>query len=556
MASMVTPKKDRNGTYYIRVSVPQKLRDTLNKTELKRSLRTKTLSEAKRLAPSIIEELNATIDKARRQHESEALLSDSLIVNSASIWLHHSLKASRDNWSNQLTPTIDGFTAETDELSSLLSLAQTNKDSLDELVQAIQQDIEHTLELNDLDVPTNSTYWELFVTEVAKAKIKLIETCYEHFLQSQKFIKFKEDIFNLPEYTPPSYLKEEWGSSTSSDSIIISKLYERYCNALHRRIPDSAKQRISSYRAAHQRLIKFCGDKPVKDISKKDIVDFRNILEQLPRMPKPAVNQLSLERQIQLAEEEGLLRISPKSVRTQLTAVSALLEFAVNEALIESNPAHGVGKDISRQSSTPAEYYSADEIKAIFSSAIYTDNAKPKQANYGIAHYWLPLLLYYTGARVEEVAQLYIADIKIDTDIPHLKLTNEREDQSIKTAEIRTIPIHAHLLELGFNEYVISQPATGRLFPELSQDSQGKYSYHVANWLSKYIKNEVNISRHNLKPMHGFRHTFITLCRELGIREDVQNAITGHSQKSMGAQYGIIPLDVMQTSINQIPKCQ
>lgn len=47
MGIMIKPTKDRNGTYYIHKAVPQELRSAIGKGELKRSLETKDLEQAK-----------------------------------------------------------------------------------------------------------------------------------------------------------------------------------------------------------------------------------------------------------------------------------------------------------------------------------------------------------------------------------------------------------------------------------------------------------------------------------------------------------------------------
>lgn len=47
MGIMIKPTKDRNGTYYIRKAVLQELRPAIGKGELKRSLETKDLEQAK-----------------------------------------------------------------------------------------------------------------------------------------------------------------------------------------------------------------------------------------------------------------------------------------------------------------------------------------------------------------------------------------------------------------------------------------------------------------------------------------------------------------------------
>ncbi|MGQ5793266.1 DUF6538 domain-containing protein [Serratia sp. IR-2025] len=64
---MIKPTKDRNGTYYIRKAVPQELRLAIGKGELKRSLETKDLEQAKLKAPAALAAINAIIQNARAE---------------------------------------------------------------------------------------------------------------------------------------------------------------------------------------------------------------------------------------------------------------------------------------------------------------------------------------------------------------------------------------------------------------------------------------------------------------------------------------------------------
>jgi integrase len=123
----------------------------------------------------------------------------------------------------------------------------------------------------------------------------------------------------------------------------------------------------------------------------------------------------------------------------------------------------------------------------------------------------------------------------------------------------RDVPIHSHLLELGFLEYVQRLPADGRLFPQLNASGhKATYSARLGVWWGKYLENTVKITRSGISRFHSFRHTFMTHCRAVGLREDVQNAITGHSQHTdrthTGRNYGVYPLAVKQEAIEQIPR--
>ncbi|QLU13144.1 DUF6538 domain-containing protein [Citrobacter freundii] len=67
MGIMIKPTKDRNGTYYIRKAVPLELRSAIGKGELKRSLDTKDLGQAKLKAPAALAKINAIIQNAKAE---------------------------------------------------------------------------------------------------------------------------------------------------------------------------------------------------------------------------------------------------------------------------------------------------------------------------------------------------------------------------------------------------------------------------------------------------------------------------------------------------------
>jgi len=164
-------------------------------------------------------------------------------------------------------------------------------------------------------------------------------------------------------------------------------------------------------------------------------------------------------------------------------------------------------------------------------------------------------MLYYTGARAEEIAQLYVNDLYLDDEIPHIHIHAGRGDQSVKTGHPRKVPIHQHILDLGFEEYVNSLESNGRLFPKLTMGINKKYHLGVGKWFAKFVRGDLGIERGKIQPFHGFRHAFITSCRERNTRDDVQRAITGHSQNDVASQFGRYSLSLMNGVIQGVPKC-
>jgi len=143
----------------------------------------------------------------------------------------------------------------------------------------------------------------------------------------------------------------------------------------------------------------------------------------------------------------------------------------------------------------------------------------------------------------------------LDDEIPHIRIHGERDDQSVKTGHSRKVPIHLHLLDLGLMDYVETLQPNGRLFPKLTAGVTKKYHTGVGKWFAKYVREVLSINRAGLQPLHGLRHAFITSCRERNTRNDVQRAITGHSQTDVAGQYGRYSLSMMNEVIQGMPRC-
>ncbi|MBS3827867.1 hypothetical protein EHQ54_11370 [Proteus mirabilis] len=69
------------------MAVPAELKSTLGKGEIKRSLKTKDLAEAKLRAPAVTALMQAEIEYARKILNAELSVTDDDIERIASVWL-------------------------------------------------------------------------------------------------------------------------------------------------------------------------------------------------------------------------------------------------------------------------------------------------------------------------------------------------------------------------------------------------------------------------------------------------------------------------------------
>jgi integrase len=248
--------------------------------------------------------------------------------------------------------------------------------------------------------------------------------------------------------------------------------------------------------------------------------------------------------------KDKLLEIgqSPANTKKQLVVIKVLLNYAVSNAFIATNPATGVTINV-EQKEKPRVAFDAVALNAIFASPVYSNGLRPK-AGAGEAAYWLPLLALFTGARLEELGQLHPSDVMEETyydaegnvanawviRIKH----SEKDGQGVKSvASNRRIPIHAKLIDLGFLTFALQakQGERARIFGQLMPDKFGTETAQWSKWFGRYLRKVCKVLDERMT-FHSFRHSFKDYCRLAEIEEDVHDRLTGHTNGSVASSYG------------------
>jgi integrase len=232
-----------------------------------------------------------------------------------------------------------------------------------------------------------------------------------------------------------------------------------------------------------------------------------------------------------------------------------VFEWALRKGLISRNPFKTVEITVARKPQhRETKAFTEQEIKAILSTALSISEPKTKR---DAGRRWAPWLLAYTGARAGEITQLRGADVMPD-GIPRIKITPEAG--TVKTKQTRVVPLHEHLIEQGFLEFVRVSGKGPLFYREAVQQEDDptnprKRRYTKAReYLAGWIRDDLGINDPELQPTHAFRHSFKQIGHRSGISERLLDAIVGHAPRDVGRGYGAPTLSDMAEALKRFPR--
>jgi integrase len=304
--------------------------------------------------------------------------------------------------------------------------------------------------------------------------------------------------------------------------------------------------------AAYNLFVELQGDHSASAIQIKNITKFKTQLQKLPKN----VRKLKSTKDIPLREivesDHQLDTLSITSVNKNLRIISSLLGWASTNGHLSGgvNPAAGIGikqKKDAREERLPFE---PSALSQIFSTKIYRPDHKSLHSYY----FWLPLLGLFSGARLNELCQLDISDIKEDGGIYFFDI-NDNGDKTLKNESAkRVIPIHSKLIEIGFLEYINEVKACGfdKVFPSLKKQRDG-YGQAASKWFGR-LKKKLDLEHPEKKNYHSFRHNTSDALKAAAVEESSAAQILGHKHPHITyGRYGSIhELKQLQSVVEKI----
>jgi integrase len=230
------------------------------------------------------------------------------------------------------------------------------------------------------------------------------------------------------------------------------------------------------------------------------------------------------------------MKITAKTARDRFDYIKGFLNFATRELeLLSRNPWEGLA--IEYTTTTPRHPWSAEQMAVLFAKPLFSAYALPSEWGAGgDAAYWIPVLGIYTGARIGELCQLETVDIETVDGVALIRISDQGEGQSVKTAAgRRVVPVHPELIRLGFLEYAdaVREARAVRLFPALPLNPTKPSNYFSAWFSTQRAVKDAAV----LPDFHSFRHTVRSKLASVDIAEPMIDTLIGHEVKgSTGAK--------------------
>lgn len=243
-----------------------------------------------------------------------------------------------------------------------------------------------------------------------------------------------------------------------------------------------------------------------------------------------------------------------------LRAPKTVFAWALRNRKVTENPFKDISVSVaSKPVQVRGREFTADEAALILRSTLIPASTHTAKHN-ADARRWVPWLCAYTGSRVGEVTQLRAEDI---TQAPEgywvMRITPDAG--TVKTGQLRVVPLHEHLIELGFIDFV-HKIGKGPLFydPTSKRKTSDDPTKPVQPlWVKARVKmsnwvREIGVKDPGISPNHAWRHTFKRRAARAGLERRIRFAFCGHESSDVGDLYETPTVDDLAEALKAFPR--
>lgn len=281
----------------------------------------------------------------------------------------------------------------------------------------------------------------------------------------------------------------------------------------------------------------------VRDISVTLAQEVKAVLLKYPRNrnKNPLTKGLALQDAISLA---GTEKINAQTINKYLQTYGTMFEWARKNGYVSENVFAGLTIRSTKRAAIIRKPFSSDQIERIYRSIVANEGGNirlPYQK-------WGPLIALYTGARLNEIAQIHLRDIATEDGVWYFDL-NDDDGKRLKTdASRRRVPIHPKLIEIGLLDYVDGLRKRGdtKLFPSFTYCTKNGWGRALGRWFNDTFLPELGFKNESLV-FHSLRHTVTNSLQRADVPQPIVQALIGHTRENMlGRHYSASGFELRQ----------
>ena len=503
--------------FCFRMNIPYDLREVVGLRELRYTLHSQKTSEACCVARRLAKKMHRVFAQLRRGDMAE--LSQEKVRAKIRDLIGRTLRTSEENKALGQGPkdvaALNAWISGREQLKAQY-LQDLNLQNYTKAGYLLDQILTH----EKIALDKESLSYKVLCRDVLKAMIVTAELTVR---QAQG--NYGTDGVPFPEFLPDAGKN----ANESPQGEATSEVVERF---VAEKLASKAwtPKTESENRAVFQLFIRVVGDVPINTITRKTMDHFKQVLLKLPPnlCKSRRCRGKSIEKILKINFQQTL---SPSSINRILTRMSGFLKYAEIHGMVTRNPATGMQLKKTGRDDELRGVFTPSDLKKLFHSPLYLEDKH--QFSYT---FWLPILGLYSGARLEELCQLALDDIRQEDGVWVIDINGNGHDKRLKTpGSARLIPLHPFLLDgLKLPEYTKTLRKKGeiRLCPELRRLRDG-FGQRVSKWFARYKTRDCGITEQR-KVFHSFRHTFINSLKQDGQVEPYLIAeLVGHAINSM-----------------------
>lgn len=526
---------------YFRLSVPRRHREQVGLTEFRISLKTPYIDEARahaRLLSGKAQLVFQMLDRGAYSNMNKALVKELVMKNIREVLDYdEELRLGKEKPTSEEQLEINHSAATGFRDSYRQDLARCDYSSTEAFANiVIAEAKESGIDMSEFQKDTPS--YRYLCQELMKASVRIFDEYAKRDRgQFDDYdLSAKDSPAAVPVPQPTVTIPQD---SPKSALPLISEAAEIYVRensfAERGKANWTTKSTILQHKTTIASIIASIGDMPISDITLAYIEQYRDYMFRIPaNMQKKQRYKDKTYAELMAMDIPDEDRMSEQTIKNNFTRANTFIRWLCIKYQLPLRCDRVLAIKLQVNPDEERLPFTASDLEMLFNSWEYVNQA------FGRASYfWVPLMGLFTGARLEEICQLYVKDFEqTEAGVWYISIEPDEDKRLKNKTAKRKVPIHDALIRLGLLKRVEHLKMRGfeRLFPDLKKSVKlDRYSDAFSKWFTRFRRDTgIGIGdEEGKKTFHSFRHTLADYFKQKGFEgtpewATLQNVI-GHS---------------------------